>query len=311
MELRGGAAADPSPPGAPGAVPAGEVGGPGEAQLAERRRGEARRVALGAHDDDLLVVVPHLGHGVAALQIEAPLEHVALDDDPEPELAFVGSLALGADVDHEGAGGAEPLELVWLDPVDLASAPSARSSSAERAVTERSPTECDGTSRRPVPRSSRPSYAQRSARATRRSPEISKKVMETSAGLYTCRLRACSSDSLVTSCTCPAPKASVVPAPHLVAHQRQPTRVVPPRNRLHQGAGDDVTAPLALAMVVQLHLPPARPRDEPGVEVGRPGHQLPGAILHLEGTRPADGGSQAPSDVAGKHTAAEPLRALS
>ena len=41
---------------------------------------------------------------MAALQIEAPLEHVALDDDPESELTFVGSLALRVYVDHEGAG---------------------------------------------------------------------------------------------------------------------------------------------------------------------------------------------------------------
>ena len=111
----------PAPPGAPGDVPAGEVGRSGEAELAERRGGEARRIALGADHDDLLVVVPHLGQGVAPLQIEAPLEHIALHHDPEPELAFGGSLALGADVDHEGTAGAEPLELVWLDPVDLRS----------------------------------------------------------------------------------------------------------------------------------------------------------------------------------------------
>jgi len=47
---------------------------------AQRVRGEARREALVADHDDLLVVSLHAVEARAALRIETPLEHVAVDD---------------------------------------------------------------------------------------------------------------------------------------------------------------------------------------------------------------------------------------
>ncbi len=98
--------------------PAGQIPGVGEAQVAEGRRSQAGGVALGADDDDGLVVAADLRQGVAPTQVEAPLEHVALHDEPEAELPFGGSLGCRPDVDHQGAVGTERLELFWLDPAD-------------------------------------------------------------------------------------------------------------------------------------------------------------------------------------------------
>src|SRR6202012_1580925 len=75
--------------------------------------------ALRADDDDVLVVAVDLRQGVVPGQVEAPLEHVALDDEAEAELTLGGALGGGTDGDDQTAVGTEPLELVRFDPPDV------------------------------------------------------------------------------------------------------------------------------------------------------------------------------------------------
>ena len=50
-------------------------------------------------------------------QVEAPLEHVALHDEPEAEFALGRTLGGRPDVDHQRALGLQAIELFGLDPL--------------------------------------------------------------------------------------------------------------------------------------------------------------------------------------------------
>src|SRR5439155_5252240 len=75
-----------------------EVGGPGEAQLLERKGGKARGVALVADQDDRLIRAGDLGEAVRRGRVEPPLEHVAVHDDGAGKLAVAGALLDRPDV---------------------------------------------------------------------------------------------------------------------------------------------------------------------------------------------------------------------
>ncbi len=87
-----------------------QVGGTVHAELLQGGGGQARGVALRAEHDDLQVVAgdrqPRRAGGV-----EAPLQHVALDDHSAGDLALGGALRGRADVHQDGAG---PHRLVGL-----------------------------------------------------------------------------------------------------------------------------------------------------------------------------------------------------
>src|SRR5690606_36257780 len=74
--------------GLPGAEAAFEIRRVHEAELLERRGGETRGVALGADDDDRLLVARDDAEPVIARGIEAPFEHVPLDDQRSGDLPF-------------------------------------------------------------------------------------------------------------------------------------------------------------------------------------------------------------------------------
>jgi hypothetical protein len=86
-------------------VAAHHVGGPVQAQVLEAGRGQAGGVALRAQDHDRLVVAPHLGEPVRAARVEAPLEHVALDDQRPGDLTLLLALGGRAVVDQQAAAG--------------------------------------------------------------------------------------------------------------------------------------------------------------------------------------------------------------
>ena len=106
-------------PAAPGHVAATQVAGAGETELPQRCRRQARGVALRAHHDHGLVVPADLGQRVVPGQVEAPLEHVALHNEAESELALGGTLGGRPDVDHQRAGRRERVQLVGFDAPDL------------------------------------------------------------------------------------------------------------------------------------------------------------------------------------------------
>ncbi|MEZ5168962.1 MAG: hypothetical protein R2695_21650 [Acidimicrobiales bacterium] len=81
-----------------------EVGGTVEAELAECCGGEAGLVALVADDHDPGVVAVDLDDVVRADGVEAPFEHVAIDDDRGRQLAIACALFDRADVDDDRAG---------------------------------------------------------------------------------------------------------------------------------------------------------------------------------------------------------------
>ena len=76
-----------------------------EAELLQRGRGEARRVALVAHEHDPAVVVGHLRYAVGTGGVETPLEHVAGNHDRAGELTVALTLLDRPDVDHDCSGG--------------------------------------------------------------------------------------------------------------------------------------------------------------------------------------------------------------
>ena len=75
-----------------------------------------------------------------AVWVQAPLEHIALQDDGAFELAFDGALAGGSDVHHDPALGPDTVELIGLHPLnappgigeDLVHSPAHRTSSPSR-----------------------------------------------------------------------------------------------------------------------------------------------------------------------------------
>jgi hypothetical protein len=108
------------PPVSPRKVTTGEVGHSGEAQVTQRGSGQARGIPFGARNDDRLTVPVDIGEGVVTLEIEPPLEHVALNHDRVVELALLGSLAFGANVDQERSGDAPRSEFLGAHTVDVA-----------------------------------------------------------------------------------------------------------------------------------------------------------------------------------------------
>ena len=90
------------PVGDPRGVPADDVGRPAHADVLQGGGRQARGVALLAQHDDLEVVVGDAQRGLAR-RVEAPLEHVALDDEGARQVAVLGPLGGRADVDDDRA----------------------------------------------------------------------------------------------------------------------------------------------------------------------------------------------------------------
>ncbi len=84
-------------------VAADHVGGAVQAEVDQRRRGQARRVALRAQHDPFDVVTDGLGQPRVAGGVAAPLEHVAFDDQCGGDVALARPLRGGPDVDEQGA----------------------------------------------------------------------------------------------------------------------------------------------------------------------------------------------------------------
>ena len=80
--------------------------------------GEARAVPLGAQDDDLDVVAGRLGQPCVAERVEAPLEHVALDDQGARHRALAGPLRRRPGVDQQRTVGDPGRGLLGADPGD-------------------------------------------------------------------------------------------------------------------------------------------------------------------------------------------------
>jgi hypothetical protein len=74
-----------------------------QAEVLETRGRQARRVALGAHDDHLDVAVDGLRDARVARGIEAPFEVVALDQQRAGDLTLRPALPLGPGVDEQRA----------------------------------------------------------------------------------------------------------------------------------------------------------------------------------------------------------------
>src|ERR1700754_3709799 len=90
---------------APCRVAAGDVRGVAQAQILKRGRGQAAAVAVLAENDHLEVEVVGESEPEVAAGVQAPLEDVALDDDRAGDLAVLGTLRLGPDVDQYRAPG--------------------------------------------------------------------------------------------------------------------------------------------------------------------------------------------------------------
>ena len=88
---------------APRLEPADEVGGVAQAEVLQARGRETRRVALGTHEDHHDVVVGCLGHARARRRIEAPLQHVALDEQCTRDRALALPLFDRTGVDEQRA----------------------------------------------------------------------------------------------------------------------------------------------------------------------------------------------------------------
>nr|BBJ50287.1 hypothetical protein SAVMC3_29160 [Streptomyces avermitilis] len=107
----------------PGRLPcleaAHQVRCPVQAQLAQGRGGQARRVALIADDHDAQVVAGGLGGAVAALGVEAPLQFVAFDDQRAGDQTVAVAQGRVPDVDQQGIAGQRGLVRVRrLHPVE-------------------------------------------------------------------------------------------------------------------------------------------------------------------------------------------------
>ena len=87
--------------------------------MAQARRSQARGVSLRAQHDDLRVVAGQLDDPGVAPGIEAPLQHVAPDDDRVRHLAFLAPLLDGPDVDHRRSGGHGPIGGFGIESFDL------------------------------------------------------------------------------------------------------------------------------------------------------------------------------------------------
>src|SRR5215470_7729754 len=91
--------------GGPGPEPADHVGGPVQAQVQQRRRGQAGGVSVDADHDDPVVVAGNPGQPGVRARIEPPLQMVALHDGGPGYLALPRPLRGGPDVDEHAAEG--------------------------------------------------------------------------------------------------------------------------------------------------------------------------------------------------------------
>ena len=82
-------------------VPTDDVGGAVQAEIEQRRRGQARGVALRAQHHPFHVVVDGLRQPRVAGRVAAPLEHVALDHQRRGHAALALTLGLRPDVDQQ------------------------------------------------------------------------------------------------------------------------------------------------------------------------------------------------------------------
>src|SRR5688572_13595096 len=87
--------------GPPSLKPANDVGSI-QAEAPQRRRGQARLVALVAEDDHDQVAPRQLGTAVPTGRIEPPFEDVPRDLRGAGDLAVLESLGVGTDVDERG-----------------------------------------------------------------------------------------------------------------------------------------------------------------------------------------------------------------
>ena len=84
-------------------VTADDVGGAVQAEVQQRRRGQAGGVALRTHDHPLDVVADGLRQPGVAGRVAAPFQDVALDHQRARDLALAESLGLRPDVDEHRA----------------------------------------------------------------------------------------------------------------------------------------------------------------------------------------------------------------
>jgi AcrR family transcriptional regulator len=89
--------------GHPGPVTAVNVGGTGQAQILERRGGQAGRVTLHAEHDDPVVIAGYPRQPGVAARIEPPLQVVALDHGRAGNLALLRPLPGRPDIHQERA----------------------------------------------------------------------------------------------------------------------------------------------------------------------------------------------------------------
>jgi hypothetical protein len=80
--------------------PADEIGRAAEAEELECRGGQARLVALVAHDDDEVIELRCIGMPMLARRIHSPFEHVAWDHERAGDDSVSRDLRLTPDVDQ-------------------------------------------------------------------------------------------------------------------------------------------------------------------------------------------------------------------
>ena len=101
----------------PGREPTDHVGGPVQADVLQRGGGQRRGVALLTEDHHRHVVVDGLRQPGRAAGVEAPLQHVALDDERARHHAVRGPLRGRADVDQQRSGPVRQVRPLRVQPV--------------------------------------------------------------------------------------------------------------------------------------------------------------------------------------------------
>jgi hypothetical protein len=102
----------------PGPVPTDKVRRSGVAEVGQRRGRQARCISFGADDYDWLFDAASLGQTIGSGWVEAPLEHVALDNQGSWERALLSALGIRTDVDNQASLGHDAVELVRPDSMD-------------------------------------------------------------------------------------------------------------------------------------------------------------------------------------------------
>ena len=98
-------------------VAAGHVGGPVQAEVEQRRRGQAGGIALRAQHHPFDVIVDGLGQLRLAGRVAPPLQHVAFDHQRGRNLALAGALGRRTDVDEHRAPAQRGGYLARVEPV--------------------------------------------------------------------------------------------------------------------------------------------------------------------------------------------------